>query len=151
MYIYNNYKQTVIQKVYLKSCYVNLCKRLHLANSDNYFLLQIQNTWSSISSLRLKKHDVTAFFNFASIAATKEHVLSYVQCKCDAICTGHRGVMMYLCEMYRFLRYDPLHNSTEVLLDNLSFANGVQLSRYDDFVLVAETARARIKKFVLTY
>jgi len=41
-----------------------------------------------------------------------------------------------------------LHNSTEVLLSNLHFANGVQLSRYDDFVLVAETTRARIMKLV---
>jgi len=31
-YIYNNYKRTSIRKVYLKSCYVKLCKRLHLAN-----------------------------------------------------------------------------------------------------------------------
>jgi len=53
-----------------------------------------------------------------------------------------------LCELYRLLRYDPLHNSTEVLLDNLRFANGVQLSQYDDFVLVTETAMARVIKFV---
>jgi len=44
-YIYNNYKQTSIQKVYLKSCYVKLCKRLHLANCDiTISPLQIQNT-----------------------------------------------------------------------------------------------------------
>ena len=53
-----------------------------------------------------------------------------------------------LCVLCRLLRYDPLHNSTEVLLDNLHFANGVQLSRYDDFVLVAEGSRARIVKLV---
>jgi len=46
------------------------------------------------------------------------------------------------------MRYDPLRNSTEVLLENLYFANGVQLSRYDDFVLVVETSRARIIKCV---
>jgi len=50
--------------------------------------------------------------------------------------------------VYRLLRYDPLRNSTEVLLENLHFANGVQLSRYEDFVLVAETTRARIIKSV---
>ena len=50
--------------------------------------------------------------------------------------------------MSRLLRYDPLHNSTEVILKNLHFANGVQLSKYDDFILVAECSRARIIKFV---
>jgi len=50
--------------------------------------------------------------------------------------------------MCRLLRYDPLRNSTEVLLDSLHFANGVQLSRYGDFVLVVEASRARIIKFV---
>jgi len=55
---------------------------------------------------------------------------------------------MQLCVRYRLLRYDPLHNSTEVLLDNLHFANGVQLSRYSDFVLVVETSRARVMKLV---
>jgi len=54
--------------------------------------------------------------------------------------------ILYL--LYRLLRYDPLHNSTEVLLEKLHFANGVQLSRYDDFVLVAETTRARVMKLV---
>ena len=48
----------------------------------------------------------------------------------------------------RLIRLDFLHNSTQVLLKDLHFANGVQLSRYDDFVLVAETARARIIKLV---
>ena len=47
----------------------------------------------------------------------------------------------------RLLRYDELHNSTEILIDNLHFANGVQLSKYEDFLLVSETARARILKY----
>ena len=34
MYTHNNYKRTLIQEVYLKSCYVKLCKRLRLANYD---------------------------------------------------------------------------------------------------------------------
>lgn len=55
---------------------------------------------------------------------------------------------MCMCVLCRLLRHDPLHNSTEVLLDNLYFANGVQLSRYNDFVLVAEGSRARIVKLV---
>lgn len=47
----------------------------------------------------------------------------------------------------RLLRYDPVRNSTEILLDGLRFANGVQLSRYEDFVLVCETFAARIMKY----
>jgi len=31
---YNNHQRALIQKVYSKSCYVKLSKRLHLANYD---------------------------------------------------------------------------------------------------------------------
>jgi len=47
---------------------------------------------------------------------------------------------------FRLLRYDPVKNTTEVLLENLRFANGIQLSRYEDFILVCETFAARILK-----
>lgn len=36
----------------------------------------------------------------------------------------------------------------KVLLDQLQFPNGVQLSPEEDFVLVAETAMARIRRYV---
>ena len=51
---------------------------------------------------------------------------------------------MALCS--RLLRYNPVTNATEVLVEKLAFANGVQLSPYEDFVLVAETFRARVLK-----
>jgi len=45
MYICNNCKRILIQKVYLKSCYVKSCKRLHLANYDiTISPLPIRNT-----------------------------------------------------------------------------------------------------------
>jgi len=50
-YIDNNYKRTSIRKVYLKSCYVKLCKRLHLANYNMTISpLQIRNTGYAVSS-----------------------------------------------------------------------------------------------------
>ena len=62
------------------------------------------------------------------------------------ICGTDAMYAMY--PLYRLVRYDLLHNSTEVLLEKLHFANGVQLSRYEDFVLVVETARACVMKSV---
>jgi len=49
----------------------------------------------------------------------------------------------------RFLRYDPESKKAEVLLHNLYFANGVALSRDQDFVLVNETYRYRIQRYWL--
>ncbi len=41
----------------------------------------------------------------------------------------------------RLMRFDPAANATELLLDNLNFANGVAVSPDESFVLVNETAR----------
>ena len=49
----------------------------------------------------------------------------------------------------RFLRYDPASGQTDVLLRDLYFANGVALSRDEDFVLVNETYRYRIRRYWL--
>ncbi|MBF7729438.1 SMP-30/gluconolactonase/LRE family protein [Pseudomonas sp. N040] len=49
----------------------------------------------------------------------------------------------------RLLRYDPASGQTEVLLDDLYFANGVALSQHEDFVLVNETYRYRITRYWL--
>lgn len=72
------------------------------------------------------------------------HTAAYL---CHHIHVARRSVI-WRHALHRLLRYDPFHNSTEVMLNNLHFANGVQLSRYDDFVLVAECSRARIIKSV---
>jgi sugar lactone lactonase YvrE len=50
----------------------------------------------------------------------------------------------------RLLRYDPRTKSTEVLLDDLYFANGVALSQDESFVLINETYRYRIRRYGLT-
>ncbi|MEK7729675.1 MAG: SMP-30/gluconolactonase/LRE family protein [candidate division KSB1 bacterium] len=49
----------------------------------------------------------------------------------------------------RLLCYDPATQTTTVLLRDLYFANGVALSRNEDFVLVNETYRYRITRYWL--
>jgi len=44
----------------------------------------------------------------------------------------------------RFLAYDPIAESTALVIDNLFFANGVAVSPDDAFVLVAETGKYRV-------
>ncbi|XP_031228059.1 adipocyte plasma membrane-associated protein [Mastomys coucha] len=46
----------------------------------------------------------------------------------------------------RLLEYDTVTKEAKVLLDQLQFPNGVQLSPEEDFVLVAETTMARIRR-----
>lgn len=50
----------------------------------------------------------------------------------------------------RVLVYDPVAASTEVLIDNLSFANGVALDPEERYLLVAETGEYRIWRYWLT-
>jgi len=49
----------------------------------------------------------------------------------------------------RLIKYDPKTKNTETLLKGLHFANGVQLSRKEDFVVVCETMRSRLHKYHL--
>jgi len=49
----------------------------------------------------------------------------------------------------RLLVYDPSDGNTKVLLDGLYFANGVALSRDEDFLLVNETWKYRIQRYWL--
>lgn len=50
----------------------------------------------------------------------------------------------------RLLRYDPPTGTTHVLLTGLAFANGVQLSDDQTFLLFAETTNCRQAKRSLT-
>jgi len=49
----------------------------------------------------------------------------------------------------RLLKYDPTKKKSEVLLTGIHFANGVQLSKNQDFVVVCETSRARILRYFI--
>jgi sugar lactone lactonase YvrE len=50
----------------------------------------------------------------------------------------------------RLLAYDPASRETRVLLDELSFANGVAVSPDQSYVLVCETWRYRIQRYWLS-
>lgn len=50
----------------------------------------------------------------------------------------------------QLLRYRPSTKETVLLLDALYFANGVQLSPDEDFVLIPETSRYRIRRYYLS-
>lgn len=50
----------------------------------------------------------------------------------------------------RLISFDPATNKTEVLLSGIYFANGVVISPKEDFVLVSETAKARITRVWLS-
>ncbi|XP_026816428.1 adipocyte plasma membrane-associated protein-like [Rhopalosiphum maidis] len=49
----------------------------------------------------------------------------------------------------RLLKYDPKTKKNTVLMKNLQFANGVQLSNDESFLLVAETEKYRVLKYYL--
>jgi len=48
----------------------------------------------------------------------------------------------------RLVQFNPKTNETLVLIDGLHLANGVQLSRKEDFVLVSETIAERIIRYI---
>lgn len=78
--------------------------------------------------------DGTIYFSQSSRRYALEHL------KADLLEHGEHG---------RLLRHTP-DGRTEILLENLSFANGVCLSRDESFVLVAETGSYRVRKYWLT-
>lgn len=47
---------------------------------------------------------------------------------------------------FRLIKYDPKTKKSTVLLNGIHFANGVQLSKSEDFILVSETVRSRVLK-----
>ncbi|XP_069810329.1 adipocyte plasma membrane-associated protein [Dendropsophus ebraccatus] len=50
----------------------------------------------------------------------------------------------------RLLEYDTLTKEVKVLMGGLRFPNGVQLSPAEDFVLVAETTMARVRRYYVS-
>lgn len=65
---------------------------------------------------------------------------------------GYHRVMTDLLEhggRGRFMRFDPSGDRTEVLMEDLQFANGVALSGEEDFVLVCETGSYRVHRYWL--
>ncbi len=65
---------------------------------------------------------------------------------------GYKNMFVDLLECQphgQLLVFDPANGKTTSLLDGLYFANGVALSPDEDYVLVAETYRYRIKRYWL--
>jgi hypothetical protein len=49
----------------------------------------------------------------------------------------------------RLIKFDPKTKENTVLIDGIHFANGVQLSKDEDFVLICETLRSKIFRYFL--
>ncbi|XP_022083059.1 adipocyte plasma membrane-associated protein-like [Acanthaster planci] len=49
----------------------------------------------------------------------------------------------------RVFKFDPKTGEKSVILDDLCFANGIQLSPDEDFLLITETTYAQVKKYYL--
>lgn len=56
-----------------------------------------------------------------------------------------KGLLAFL----RLFRYDRVKKTNEVLLDELSFANGLALSPSEDFIILAETTAMRLRRYYL--
>lgn len=95
---------------------------------------------SEFNGVRLKftddldiSKDGKIYFSDASIYEQKEYLFDLLESR------PHGRVFVY----------DPKTKTTELLLDNLYFANGIALSKKEDFLLVNETYRYRISRYWL--
>ncbi|KAF0741436.1 adipocyte plasma membrane-associated protein-like isoform X2 [Aphis craccivora] len=62
----------------------------------------------------------------------------------------HDGVYsLFVDGTGRVLKYDPKTKKNTVLMKNLQFANGVELSDDESFILVSETGKYRVHKYYL--
>ncbi len=48
----------------------------------------------------------------------------------------------------RLMKYDQKTKNNTILISGLHMANGIQLSQNEDFVLVTETAKARVMRYM---
>jgi sugar lactone lactonase YvrE len=54
--------------------------------------------------------------------------------------------MLCIC-VFRLIKYDSKLKKNTVLMKNLHFANGIELSDDESFILVAETLKFRVHKY----
>lgn len=64
-------------------------------------------------------------------------------------CRNYISVILSGDKSGRLMKYDPQSKRVDVLLQNLSFPNGVALSQNGDFLVVAETSECRIIRYWL--
>lgn len=48
---------------------------------------------------------------------------------------------------FRLLKYDPKTKQNTVLINNLSFSNGVELADDESFLIIAETIKYQVLKY----
>lgn len=61
----------------------------------------------------------------------------------------HHRILLESEDSGRLLRYDPVTKETVVVLNGLSFPNGVQLSQDESFLLITETTNCRVLRYWL--
>lgn len=82
------------------------------------------------------------YFSEASTKfGAKEQGGSYKASRLDLLEHGPNG---------RLLKYDPATGQTDVILDGMSFANGVALAEDDSYLLIVETGTYSVHKYWLT-
>lgn len=64
-------------------------------------------------------------------------------------CRDHFFILLEGEATGRLLRYDPETKTTHIVVQGLSFPNGVQLSKDQSFLLYTETTNCRIMKYYL--
>ncbi|GMY19363.1 protein STRICTOSIDINE SYNTHASE-LIKE 2-like [Fagus crenata] len=62
---------------------------------------------------------------------------------------NHISVILSGDKTGRLMKYDPENNQVTVLLNNLSFPNGVALSQNSHYILVADTTNCRVMRYWL--
>ena len=128
------------------------------------WLLVLALCWFGAASARAAEPQVAhmVFFSLADDSAAEQEKLVAA---CKELLSGHDGTVYFSDASSKFaeeenhldmlearphgrlLAYDPASATTTVLLDDLYFANGVALSEAEDFVLINETYRYRIRRY----
>ncbi|XP_045617948.1 adipocyte plasma membrane-associated protein Hemomucin [Procambarus clarkii] len=68
----------------------------------------------------------------------------------STVCTLEDGIVEFFSDPSgRLIKFDPKTKTNTVLVKNVHFANGVQLSPDQDFILFCETFRNRVKRYWL--
>jgi len=64
-------------------------------------------------------------------------------------CRNYASLILTGDNSGRLIKYEPKNEQVNVLLNNLTFANGVALSENGNFILISETTKCRILRYWL--
>ncbi|XP_033639871.1 adipocyte plasma membrane-associated protein-like isoform X1 [Asterias rubens] len=123
--------------LYVLDAYLGIYK----VNVDTGKAVQLLSAWDPIAGAPLKflndldiQSDGIIYFTDSSQRWTRRENIFI------ALGTEHTG---------RLFRFNPNTREIKVLMDGLYFANGVQLSPDEDFLLMVETTKAKITRYYL--